>query len=59
MQNFFFWLIPLGAIIALVFARFFFKQMMKEDEGTDKMKAIAQYVRDGAMSYLKQQYKVV
>ncbi len=59
MQNFFFWLIPLGAIISLVFARFFFKQMMKEDEGTDKMKAIAQYVRDGAMSYLKQQYKVV
>mgnify|MGYP003769055463 FL=1 len=33
--------------------------MMKESEGTEKMKTIAQYVRDGAMSYLKQQYKVV
>ena len=32
---------------------------MKESEGTEKMKTIAQYVRDGAMSYLKQQYKVV
>ncbi len=33
--------------------------MMKESEGTEKMKAIAGYVREGAMSYLRQQYKVV
>ncbi|MBK7107067.1 MAG: sodium-translocating pyrophosphatase [Ignavibacteriae bacterium] len=59
MQDFLFWLIPLGSVFALIFARIFFKQMMKEDEGTDKMKEIAQYVRDGAMTYLKQQYKVV
>lgn len=32
---------------------------MKESEGTDQMKKIALYVREGAMSYLKQQYKVV
>lgn len=32
---------------------------MKESEGTEKMKTIASYVREGAMSYLKQQYKVV
>ncbi len=32
---------------------------MKEDEGTDRMKEIAGYVRIGAMAYLKQQYKVV
>src|SRR5690554_29067 len=33
--------------------------MMKESEGTEKMQTIARYVREGAMSYLKQQYKVV
>lgn len=33
--------------------------MKKEDEGTPTMKEIAQYVREGAMAYLKQQYKVV
>ncbi|MBK8946897.1 MAG: sodium-translocating pyrophosphatase [Ignavibacteriae bacterium] len=59
MQDFLFWLVPLGSIVALIFARIFFKQMMKEDEGTDKMKEIALYVRKGAMTYLKQQYKVV
>jgi len=33
--------------------------MMRESEGTEKMQTIARYVREGAMSYLKQQYKVV
>lgn len=52
--------VVLGAsIIALFFAWFFFKQMMKEDEGTDLMKKIALHVRKGAMAYLKQQYKIV
>jgi len=32
---------------------------LKESEGTDTMKKIALYVRQGAMAYLKQQYKVV
>lgn len=54
-----FWAIPVASIIALMFAFFFFKQMMKESEGTDTMKKIAAHVRVGAMSYLKQQYKVV
>ena len=40
-------------------AWFFFRTMMKEDEGTDRMKEIAEHVRKGAMAYLKQQYKVV
>jgi K(+)-stimulated pyrophosphate-energized sodium pump len=58
MSNIFF-LIPFAAIVALGFALYFFRQMMRESEGTDTMKRIAQYVREGAMSYLKQQYKVV
>ncbi|NCA78797.1 MAG: sodium-translocating pyrophosphatase, partial [Sphingobacteriia bacterium] len=48
-----------ASILALSFAFFFFKQMMKKDEGTDLMKKIALHVRRGAMAYLKQQYKVV
>ena len=59
MESKIFFLVPLSAIIALGFAYYFFKQMMKESEGTDTMKKIAKYVREGAMAYLKQQYKVV
>ena len=55
----YFYLVPISSLFALGFAFYFFKQMMKKSEGTDKMKTIAMHVRDGAMSYLKQQYKVV
>jgi len=54
-----FFLVPVASILALVFAWIFFKSMMKNSEGTDRMKEIAQYVREGAMAYLKRQYKVV
>ena len=54
-----FYFVPAAAVLALLFAWIFFRQMMKESEGTPTMKEIAQYVREGAMAYLKQQYKVV
>ena len=54
-----FWLVPAAAVAALFFAWLFFRQMMKESEGSATMKEIALYVRKGAMAYLKQQYKVV
>jgi K(+)-stimulated pyrophosphate-energized sodium pump len=54
-----FWFIPVASVLALVFAWFFFKSLMKNSEGTDRMKEIAQYVREGAMAYLNRQYKVV
>ena len=54
-----FWLVPIASVCALGMAWFFFKQMMKEEEGTPRMKEIAEYVRHGAMAYLKQQYRVV
>lgn len=54
-----FWLVPFASICALIMALYFFKSMMKEDEGSARMKEIAGFVRTGAMAYLKQQYKVV
>ncbi len=54
-----FWLVPLASVCALGMAWYFFKQMMREEEGTPRMAEIAEYVRRGAMAYLKQQYKVV
>ncbi len=54
-----FWLLPLAALLALFFGWIFFRSMMKNSEGTDRMKEIAQYVREGAMAYLRRQYRVV
>ena len=58
-MNTLFYLVPAASVVALLFAWIFFSQMMKESEGTPVMKEIARYVREGAMAYLKQQYKVV
>ena len=54
-----FWIVPFASLVALVMAAKFFFDMKKADEGTDRMKEIAGYVREGAMAYLKQQYKIV
>ena len=54
-----FYLVPAASVVALLFAWIFFRQMFKESEGSPTMKEIAQYVREGAMAYLRQQYKVV
>ncbi len=59
MQSNLFWFVPVASVLALFFAWFFYRNMMKESEGTDTMKRIASHVRKGAMAYIRQQYKVV
>jgi len=49
-------LAPVGSILALGFAFYLALSVLKMDEGTDKMKEIAQAVRIGAQAYLKRQY---
>ena len=54
------WVIaPIGAVLALVFAWLFYRMMLRAPEGTDRMREIAGYVREGAKAYLFRQYKVV
>ncbi|MBP96290.1 sodium-translocating pyrophosphatase [Candidatus Poribacteria bacterium] len=53
------WIVPVGSIISLLFAYIFYREVMKQSEGTPAMVEIAQVVREGAMAYLNQQYKVV
>ena len=59
MINNLFWIVPISALLALLFAWIFYRNMIVKEEGTDKMKEIAAYVREGAMAYLKRQYTVV
>lgn len=59
MENSLFWLVPIASVIALGLAYYFFRWMKSQDEGTEQMRKIASHVRKGAMSYLRQQYKIV
>jgi K(+)-stimulated pyrophosphate-energized sodium pump len=51
--------VPVAAVFALCMAYNFFKKMIRQPSGTDKMRSIARYVRMGAYAYLKRQYKTV
>ncbi|MBI1296643.1 sodium-translocating pyrophosphatase [bacterium] len=53
------WLGPIGSLIALGFAVYFYQSVMKVSEGTPRMAEIAAAVREGAMAYLGRQYRVV
>jgi len=55
-----YWLIaPIASILALAFAAYFYFSMLKAPQGTERMREIAAYVREGAMAYLFRQYKIV
>jgi K(+)-stimulated pyrophosphate-energized sodium pump len=50
---------PLTALIALAYGVYLIKRTIKEDEGSDQLKAIGKAISDGAMSYLKRQFTIV
>jgi len=52
-------LAPIAALISLGFAAIMAMQVLKVDEGTDRMKEISTEIRMGAMAYLMRQYKTV
>ncbi|MCL2232104.1 MAG: sodium-translocating pyrophosphatase [Treponema sp.] len=54
-----FWLGIAGAAVAIGFALFQQRKVLQNSEGTDKMKEIAEAIREGANAYLKRQYRVV
>lgn len=54
-----FWLTPIGSVLALAFAWYLSLSTKKFDEGTNRMREIAQAVRTGARAYIKRQYGVV
>jgi len=54
-----FWIAPVSAALALLFAWIFYHQMVKAPAGNERMQEIAGFVSEGAMAYLKRQYTVV
>ncbi|MFP4106297.1 MAG: sodium-translocating pyrophosphatase [Phycisphaerae bacterium] len=53
------YLAPISSVVALVFAYVFYRQVKAANQGDEKMIEIAKHVSDGALAYLKQQYKIV
>jgi len=53
------WTIPLGGLIALVFATFLYMRVKREDPGNEKIQELSKAIREGAMAFLKSEYKVL
>ncbi len=49
----------LGAALALLYAAFTARRVLKAEEGTEQMKKISKAIREGAGAYLKRQYTIV
>ncbi len=52
-------MIPVAAVIAVIFAAYFFKYTWAKDKGTPEMQEISDAIETGAMAYLKRQYKTI
>ncbi|MCI5687499.1 MAG: sodium-translocating pyrophosphatase [Emergencia sp.] len=53
------WIVPIAAAVGLLVAFCLSSWISKSDEGTDRMKEIAGYIREGAMAFLKREYKTM
>ena len=58
-MNTIFYIIPIAGIIALLFTYIKSKWVDKQDAGTEKMSRIAGHVAEGAMAFLKAEYRVL
>ena len=58
MENMMF-LVPVAAVLALVFAAYLAAKVSKEDVGTDRMKEIADAIAEGARAFLMAEYKIL
>ncbi|MBF7097233.1 sodium-translocating pyrophosphatase [Alkalibacter mobilis] len=50
---------PAVGAVALLFALYLSNKVSKVDEGTDRMKEIASYIQEGAMAFLRREYKYI
>src|ERR1700759_1838774 len=53
------YLVPLMGIIGLFYTYLKFKWVSRQEEGTDLMKKISQYIAEGAMAFLKAEWKIL
>lgn len=58
MENYMY-LVPVAAVLALLFAAYLAAKVCKQDAGTDRMKEIAGAIAEGARAFLTAEYKIL
>ena len=52
-------LIPLAGVVALIFVAVFYWLVTRESPGTPRMQEIASFIREGANTYLRRQFRTI
>ena len=58
-MNNYMYLVPIAAVLALLFATYLAAKVNKQDEGTERMKEIAGAIAEGARAFLTAEYKIL
>ncbi|HEY2349085.1 MAG TPA: sodium-translocating pyrophosphatase, partial [Puia sp.] len=53
------YLVPLMGIVGLLYTYIKFKWVSRQEQGTDLMKQISRYIAEGAMAFLKAEWKIL
>src|SRR5688572_4619862 len=53
------YLVPIMGLIGLLYTLIKFNWVARQDAGTDRMKEISKYIAEGAMAFLKAEWKVL
>ncbi|MFN9855899.1 MAG: sodium-translocating pyrophosphatase [Bacteroidota bacterium] len=59
MTQLFIYAVPVMGIIGLLYTLIKFNWVSRQDAGTDRMKEISNYIAEGAMAFLKAEYKIL
>ena len=59
MQDWLLYVVPITGLMGLIFAWYKASWIDRQEAGTDRMKEIAGYVQEGAMAFLRREYKVL
>ena len=58
-MNYLFYTVPVMGIVGLIYTLIKFKWVSKQDAGDDRMKEISNYIAEGAMAFLRAEWKIL
>ena len=53
------WIIPIAGIIAILFAGYLARDVLRRDTGTDAMRDVASTINEGAVAFIRRQYTTI
>jgi K(+)-stimulated pyrophosphate-energized sodium pump len=59
MDKILFYAVPAMGVVGLLYTLIKFNWVSKQDAGNDRMKEISNYIAEGAMAFLKAEYKIL